>query len=86
MKSIIGKLLRENSQRVGENIVLYLEADRKVYFFHHGENGYELRLIRGKRKMPIKVRQTDILVKYTQDGEVVKNHNIPSSELERIEA
>lgn len=81
---IIEKLLRENSQRVGDNIVLYLEADRKVYFFHHGENGYELRLIRGKRKMPIKVRPTDILVKFTRNGEVVKNHNIPSSELERV--
>ena len=81
---IIEKLLRENSQRVGDNIVLYLEADRKVYFFHHGENGYELRLIRGKRKMPIKVRHTDILVKFTRNGEVVKNHNIPSSELERV--
>lgn len=42
--------------RVGENLVVYDVAGRKVYFLHHHDTGFRLQQIRGKRRLPVKNR------------------------------
>lgn len=67
--------------KVGEDLAIYDEAERTIYFFHHGEEGYRLRMKRGKRKRKTKVRPDDVLIRINFDGTV--SHGI--DEIEEFE-
>lgn len=69
MKKIINKeLLDTLSVKPGQELVLYDVAGRKVYFFHRDENDFRLKLVRGKRRLPVKVRNSDVRVRLNFDG------------------
>lgn len=64
--------------KVGDNVVFYDVASRKILFFYRDEAGYRLKQIRGKRRLPITVRHSDILVKRMPDGTILSGaKNIP---------
>lgn len=53
------EFLEKLDTKIGDNLVIYDVAKRKVFFVHHNEEGFALRLILGKRKMPVKIRPKD---------------------------
>ena len=70
MQIITKKFLDQFNVAVGAEIVLYDVAGRKIYFFHKGPDDYRLKMVRGKRRLPIKVRKSDFRVRLNADGSV----------------
>lgn len=64
--------------QVGDNVVFYDVESRKVLFFYRDTTGYRLKQIRGKRRLPMNVRPSDVLVKRMSNGSIICGaENIP---------
>ena len=63
---------------VGDNVVFYDVESRKVLFFYRDSTGYRLKQICGKRRLPMNVRPSDVLVKRMSNGSIICGaENIP---------
>lgn len=76
MQIISREFLDSFGVKPGQELVLYSVADRKVYFFHRDETDFRLKLVRGKRRLPIKVRPTDIRVRINFDGTISRGEEV----------
>ena len=66
------KFLRDLNTKIGDDIVLYDVAARKVYFIHHSEDEFRLRQTRGKRRLPVKIRKKDHFFRVSPEGEITR--------------
>ena len=69
------RFLTSLGTKEGDDFVIYDVAERKVYFFHHSKEEYRLKLARGKRRMPVTIRQTDKFFRVDIDGTVSEDLN-----------
>lgn len=67
---ITKKLLDSLDIPVGDQFVVYDVAGRKVYFMVKNRKDYRLKQVRGKRKLPIKVRPTDHRFRINYNGTI----------------
>mgnify|MGYP004721695425 FL=1 len=72
---ITNRFLNSLGTKEGDDFVIYDEAERKVYFFHHSKEEYQLKLTRGKRRMPVTIRRTDKFFRVDIDGTVSEDLN-----------
>lgn len=56
-----------------KDFVVYDVARRKIYFFTHDRDDYRLKMLRGKRRLPIRVKASDILIRINYNGVIERN-------------